>query len=51
MPEVTGVTLCETRGHVRGNGWKQEETCRLRGFLRYLVTSFQATSYVDGTTH
>ena len=38
-------TLCETRGNVRENGWKHVGTCRLRGFLRHLVTSFQASTY------
>ena len=50
MPKEIEETLCETRGNVRGNVGKNVENCRLRGFLRHLVTRFQASSYVDGTT-
>ena len=32
----------EKRGNVRGNGGKHVGNCHLRGFLRYLGTSFQA---------
>ena len=51
MHNGTGETLCETRGDVRGNEGKHVGNCRLRGFLTHLVTSFQPTSYTDGTTH
>ena len=53
MPKETGETLCETRGNVRGNGGEGGHVgnWRLQGFLRHLVTSFQAASYIDGTTN
>ena len=51
MPEETGETLCETRGNVKGNGWKHISNSRLWGFLRHLVASIQADSYTDGTNY
>ena len=50
MPEGTGETLCEIRGNVRGNEGKYVEKSHLQGFLRHLVTSFQAASYMDEKT-
>ena len=50
MPEGTGETLCEIRGNVRGNEGKYVENSHLQGFLRHLVTSFQAASYMDEKT-
>ena len=49
MPEKIKETLCETRGEVRGNAGKHVENCHLRGFIRHMVTSFQGSSYIDGT--
>ena len=46
MPKETGETLCETRGSVGGNGRKHVGNCRLRGFLRHLVTSSQDDLYI-----
>ena len=50
MSEETGETLCETHGNVRGNGGNHVGNWHLWRFLRHLVTSFQAASYIDGTT-
>ena len=52
MTKETGETLRETPGNVKRNGGgKHKWNCRLWGLLRRLVTSFQATSYIDGTTY
>lgn len=51
MPEETGDTLCETQENVKGNGGKDAENCRVRGLFRFLVTSFQVTSYTYETSH
>ena len=48
MPEEIGKAVCETRRNVRGNGGKHVGNCSLQGFLRHLVTNFQASSYIDG---
>ena len=34
-----------------GKWGKHVENCYLRGFLRHLVPTFHASSYIDGTTH
>ena len=50
MLKDTAETLCETRANETGNRGKHVENCYLRGFLRHLVPSFHAPSYIDGTT-
>lgn len=51
MPEETGDTLCETQENVKENGGKDAGNCRVRGLFRFLVTSFQVTSYTYETSH
>ena len=50
MLKETGETLCETRRKVRENEGSNLGNCPLSGFLRHLITSFQAASYINGTT-
>ena len=46
MPKVWG-TICEAQGNIRGDGGKHVGKSCLWEFPRPLVTSFQATSFID----